>query len=126
MTLEKTHGYFIERRKYPRFKPEGKMYIMHANFGTVSDISMGGLSYIYCSWQDEVPQATPGKGIIFSEGESSLDDIPFVVVSDEVIIKSGLASPEIKKRRIHFNGLTQEQLHKLELFLLANVNVPKV
>ena len=48
-TLNVTMVYqgFNEQRKYPRFKPDTQMFILHSTLGTVKDISIGGLSYTY-------------------------------------------------------------------------------
>jgi len=106
MKAETVQGHFVERRKYPRFKP---------------DIN---------SWKDDPVQSLPDRGTIFSVEEHYLDDIPLFVISDKEIRCSSSTSssilPRIKKRRIRFSGLTEKQLVKLELFLLAYVDVPKV
>lgn len=125
MKLDMSQGCF-ERRKYPRFKPESKIYILHSIFGSVTDISIAGLSYTYYSWKGDSAEAVPKSATIFSIEEHYLDDIPLEVVNDEVIRSSSSILPQIKKRRIRFSGLTEKQLKKLELFLLANVDVPEV
>lgn len=126
MGQEKTHGYFIERRKYPRFKPDSKMYIMHGNFGSVTDISITGLAYIYCSWEGDFMKTLPEKATICGAEEHYLDDIPLVVVGDDAMLSSNQISPKIKKRRICFSDLTENQLTELEFFLLAHADVPEV
>jgi hypothetical protein len=123
---EQERGYFIERRKYPRFTPGKKIYILHANFGSVTDISIGGLSYIYCSWKEDSTETVPDKGTIFNAEEYYLDDIPLVKTGDDIIMNSSSISPQIKKRRIRFSELTEKQVIMLELFLLANVDIPEV
>jgi len=126
INLEKSHGYFIERRKYPRFTPQKKIYILHANFGSVTDIGIGGLSYVYCSWKNKPMETIPDKGTIFNSEEHYLDDIPLIMAGDDIVLSSSSISPQIKKRRLRFSKLTEKQLIMLELFLLANVNIPGV
>ncbi len=126
MKPDVAHEYFGERRKYPRFKPDSKIYILHSIFGSVTDISIAGLSYTYYSWKGDSAEPIPDNGTIFSVDEHYLDDIPLDVVSDEVVRCSSPILPQIKKRRVRFSGLTEKQLLKLELFLLAYVDVPEV
>ncbi len=119
--------HYVERRKYPRFKPCSKIYMLHPIFGSVTDISVSGLACTYFSWKDDSQETSPVKGSIFSVLEHYLDDMPLVVVADDVVQSS--AKPiltEVKKRRMRFSGLTEEQLEELELFLLANVEVPEL
>ena len=118
--------FFMKRRKYPRFQTKSTIHIMHGNFGSVTDIGIGGLSYIYCSWKNKAQQIIPERGTIFGPGKHYLNDIPLIVMSDDIVLNSSSISPEIRKRRIRFSGLTESELIKLELFLLTNVNIPKL
>ena len=54
---------FNEQRKYPRFKPHTKIFILHSTQGTVENIGIGGLSYTYYNLPKEsfkpLPKASP-------------------------------------------------------------------
>ncbi|NOQ47173.1 MAG: hypothetical protein GQ559_10975 [Desulfobulbaceae bacterium] len=119
------HQGFNEQRKYPRFKPDTKIFILHSYLGTVRDIGIGGLSYTYYHWPEESSNPLPKVGTIFSVGKHHLNDIPFTVVADTVVRESYSFFPELKQRRICFSGLTEKQLQRLEQFVLAHAVVPK-
>lgn len=126
-TIDDTMVYqsFNEQRKCPRFKPDTKMFILHSSLGTVKDIGIDGLTYTYYHLPKETSTALPDVGIIFSAGQDYLLDIPFTVVSDTVVRESYSSFPELKQRRIHFDGLTKEHLLRLEQFILTHAIVPQ-
>ena len=115
---------FNEQRRYPRFKPDTKIFILHSTQGTVDDISIGGLSYTYHQLPKETTKPLPDVSTLFSAGKDYLFDIPCTVVADTVIRKSYSFFPELKQRRIRFNELTEKQLQGLELFILSHAIVP--
>ncbi|HEB68726.1 MAG TPA: hypothetical protein ENI88_03785 [Desulfobulbus sp.] len=117
---------FKEQRKYPRFKPDTKIFILHSALGTVKNIGIGGLSYTYYQLAGEAAGALPPKGTIFSAENDYLVDIPFTVVADTVVRKSYSCFPELKQRRIRFSALTGKQLQGLEHFILTHAVVPEV
>lgn len=115
---------FKEQRKYPRFTPDTKIFILHSSLGTVKNIGIGGLTYTYYSLPREASAPLPKNGTIFSAGSDYLVDIPFTVVSDTVVRKSYSCFPELKQRRIRFSELTGNQLQSLEHFILTHAAVP--
>jgi len=117
---------FKEQRKYPRFTPGTKIFILHSSLGTVRNIGIGGLSYTYYHLPRESSKPLPKNGTIFSAGNDYLADIPFTVVADAVVRKSYSCFPELKQRRIRFSALTGKQLQGLEQFILTHAVVPEV
>ncbi len=115
-----------EQRKYPRFTPDTKIFILHASLGTVRNIGIGGLSYTYYHLPTEPFSPLPKNGTIFSAENDYLVDIPFTVVTDRVVRKSYSCFPELKQRRIRFSALTGTQLQGLEQFILTHAVVPEV
>ncbi len=113
-----------EPRKYPRFQPDIKMYILHSTLGTVKDISMDGLSYTYYQVPGTPARSLPKTGTIFSAERGILKDIPFNVVEDTVSLKSAPCLPELKQRQITFNGLSGAQCELLEEFILNHISIP--
>jgi len=111
---------FKEQRKYPRFTPEHKLFILHSTLGTVKNISIGGLAYTYYQFPKQALPPAPKNGTIFSAGNDHLLDIPFTVVSEKVIRKSYSHFPEMKQRRIRFTSLSGKQLQGLEHFILKH------
>ncbi len=120
------HQSFKEQRKYPRFTPDTKIFILHSSLGTVRNIGIGGLSYTYYHLAGEPAEPLPENGTIFSSGNDYLVDIPFTVVADTVVRKSYSCFPELKQRRIRFSALTGKQLQDLEEFILSHAVVPDV
>ncbi len=117
---------FKEQRKYPRFTPGTKIFILHSSLGTVRNIGIGGLSYTYYHLPRESSRPLPQNGTIFSPGNDCFIDIPFTVVADTVVRKSYSCFPEMKQRRIRFSALTGTQLQELEQFILTHAVVPEV
>lgn len=116
---------FNEQRRCPRFKPDTKMFILHPSLGTIKDISIGGLSYTYYHVPKKSSTALPEVGTIFSAKQHYLIDIPLTVVTDTVVRESYSCFPELKQRRIKFSKLTQQQLYRLEQFILTHATVPQ-
>jgi len=114
-----------EQRKYPRYQPDIKMYVLHSTLGTVSNISMNGMSYTYYQLPDDLAKPLPATGTIFSAEGGIIKDIPFTVLADTVKMEPPPCFPELKQRRITFDGLTESQCDKLEKFILNHVIVPK-
>jgi len=125
-TINPTLAYqrFHEQRRYPRFKPDTQIFILHSTQGTVVDIGIGGLSYTYHQLPKETTKPLPEVGTLFSAGKDYLFDIPCTVVTDTVIRKAYSFFPELKQRRICFNELTEKQVQKLELFILTHAIIP--
>ena len=117
---------FNEQRKYPRFKPDTKIFILHSTLGTVQDIGIGGLSYTYYHLPKESSKILPKVGAIFCAANHYLLEVPCAVVSDTVVRNSYSCLPELKQRRISFSGLTQKQLKMLEPFILTHAVVPQL
>jgi hypothetical protein len=116
---------FNEQRKYPRFKPDSKIFILHSSLGEVSDISVNGLSYTYYHLPTPPSKPLPKVGTIFGARMHFLRGVPFTVVGDTVIQESYSCFPALKQCRIHFSRLTGKQLQDLEQFILIHAIVPK-
>jgi hypothetical protein len=114
-----------EQRKYPRFQPDIKMYVLHSTLGMVNNISINGMSYTYYQLPDALAKPLPTTGTIFSAEGGIIKDIPFTVLADTVKMESPPCFPELKQRRITFDGLTESQCDMLEEFILNHVMVPK-
>ena len=117
---------FNEQRKYPRFRPDTKIFIHQSTQGTVENIGIGGLSYTYYHLPKASSEPLPKVSTIFSAEKHKLMDIPCTVVSDRVIMQAYSFFPEIKHRRVRFCELSEEQLQWLEQFILTHATVPEL
>lgn len=113
------------RRRFPRFKPQKEMYVLHYNFGKVVDIGMGGVLFNYVD-KEYLNEQPPEKGILFGYNDHYMDEIPFETVSDIVISNSASSKPVIRQRRINFGDLTAGQIRQLERFILDNASIPQL
>ena len=112
------------RRKFPRFKPKGEMFVLHNNFGKVIDISMRGVLFHYSLDDSFKEEELPESGLLFCYSNSFVDEIPFQAVFDGEVSKSASNNSVIRQRRVVFGDLTAAQVNRLEDFILDNALVP--
>lgn len=109
-----------EQRKYRRFKVRDEsLYILNPNstgLGEIIDISLGGLAFYHVkkqSWSD----STLKMGIMFSDSDVIIDDLPMKTISECAInpIDPGLPdnSTAIWRQSVQFGELTPDQINQL-------------
>ena len=113
---------FNNRRRFPRFKVDGELFVLHRDMGKVQEIGIGGVLFTYVEQlclQGHFPQ----KGILFTEDDFVLE-LPFKMVSD--VYLNHFPSDQIKTRQriIIFEDLAADQLDQLEELILGNVDIP--
>lgn len=108
------------------FSHEKTMYVFHQVFGKVLDFSMSGLLFLYQydqndkeNWHEEMPHT----GVLFPSREDYIYGIPFTVISDgPVSLPNWYGSFALRKRRIAFGCLTENQTEKIERLVLNYVS----
>jgi len=111
------------RRRFPRFKVEGELFVFHLDLGKIQEIGVGGVRFTYTEkvcLQGDYPE----KGVLFTENNDLLVELPFKTVSDTSL--EHLTSDHVKSRQriIIFDDLAEDQLDQLEKFILGNVDIP--
>lgn len=101
------------------------MYVLHREFGRIIDISMGGVRFTYFT-TDSVSADLPVDGMLFTNNDDFLDEIPFLVLTDRVISHLFASKYFMKERKIHFGELTESQTRRLERFILKNAHIPQL
>lgn len=108
------------RRKFPRFKVDTDLFVLHSYFGKVVEIGMGGIVYTYVE-KDNLIDETDKKGVIFNGKDDYLAELPFRTISDAVLYKSPYRKLNIIKRVVVFDELEGDQIEKLEQLIMDNV-----
>lgn len=111
--------------KYPCFTPRREMYVLHREFGRIIDISMGGVRFTYFD-RDFFSAEPPDEGMLFTNTDDYLDEIPFHVVADKTVSHLFASKYFLKERRIRFGEMTANQIRKLERFILKNAHIPQL
>jgi hypothetical protein len=111
--------------KYPCFAPRREMYVLHREFGRVTEISMGGICFTYFD-RDFFSAELPVEGTLFTNTDDYLDEIPFEVISDKTVSLLFASKYFLKERRIRFGELTANQIRQLERFILKNAHIPQL
>ena len=118
-------GYY-NRRRFPRFKVEGELFVLHSDLGQVQEIGIGGLLFTYVE-KTCLQGNCPEKGILFTENNDFVVELPFKTVSDISLdhLPSGHSGQvNIRQRIIIFDDLAVDHLDQLEELILDNVNIP--
>jgi hypothetical protein len=105
---------------YPFFKPRREIYVLHGELGRIVDISMGGIRFTY-SATDHLPAIPPACGMLFTNIDDYLEEIPLRVLSDKTIFHLLDSQYLLKERNASFGDLTEGQVRSLERFILKNV-----
>lgn len=121
--MTKENG-LINRRKFPRFKNVDDVYVLHSDFGKVLEIGMGGMVFTYVD-KDNSKGNFPQRGTIFNRTDDYLVELPFKTISDTVARCSSSGKLNIRKRIIVFEDIKQDQVEKLEQFIVENVTFTK-
>jgi len=110
-----------ERRSDKRFMPHRHVIItFKSNFsmeGQLIDISKNGLSF-WCDKSNSQKDKLFKLNINIAEIKFSLDNIPYIIMSDLESTDDDLLSTGKKKRcRVKFGELMQEQIDQIEYFI---------
>jgi hypothetical protein len=110
------------RRKFPRFKVKGHIFVLHRDMGQVHQIGLGGILFTYVE-KLRLHGDYPEKGILFTETDF-LVELPFKTVSDTYLGHFPSKQLISRQRIVVFNHLAADHLDLLEKLILANVNIP--
>lgn len=116
------------KRHYSRFWIQEYAYVvlrpLSKKFGQVVDISLGGLSFCYPDTDKERSDAYMLD--IFLVGDHFyLDKVPFKTVSERNIeIELPDSSLTLKQCGVKFDGLTAEQIQRLDYLILKYAKTP--
>ncbi len=111
-----TH-FIHERRKHKRFTVnDGAIILTPKNFGSVLDISKGGMRFQYFNWDETI--YSKGKMDVSFYGVIVLTDFPFTLISKEAqgVIDDN-DQPVLKQNRLQFGDLSRSQHNQLKYFL---------
>jgi hypothetical protein len=108
---------------YPFFTPRREIYVLHGELGRIVDISMGGIRFTY-SATDHLPSVPPVRGMLFTNIDDYLDEIPLHVLSDKTVFHLLDSEYLLKERRARFGELTNNLIRRLERFILKNLHIP--
>ncbi len=114
---------YNNRRKFPRFKVDTGLFVIHSDFGKVQEIGIGGLVFHYIE-KDRESETFPATGVLFSQDDDYLVELPFKTISDISVQNSFISRFNLRKRTIIFGELEEEQLSQLETLILNNVVIP--
>ena len=113
------------QRKFPRFSPRHKLYVLHRELGRVVNLGMGGLCFTY--FDDPNRQSPlPQEGLLVTADNHYLEGLPFEVIADLVVIPHYHGKYRVRKRCVRFGELEDEQVEKLENFILENAHIPQL
>lgn len=112
-----------ERRKYPRYKVQTDLFVLHADFGQVVDIGMGGMVFTYIECRNP-NRYRPKIGVLFSRDDDYLVELPLRTLSDRMHQKASCGKPPIRRRTVVFGGLSALQRKRLENFIRQNISGP--
>lgn len=110
------------RRKFPRFKIDKEIFVLHSDFGKVEEIGMGGMAFTYMEKKGPKIDGSK-KGVLFSKKDDYLVELPLRTVSDDLVYLSTPGKPPVRKRVVIFENLKPDQLEQLERFILSNIDV---
>lgn len=119
------HTTKAEYTPYPCFTPRREIYVLHREFGRVTEISMDGVRFSYFD-QAFFSTEPPAKGMLFTNTDEYLDEIPFHVVGDKSISHLFASKHFLKERKVRFGELSANQVRKLERFILKNAHIPQL
>jgi hypothetical protein len=111
----------IERRRHKRFrvKEDGLVFI-GKDTGTIMDISRGGLS-VHCIPLDKESTLPNQLDIFFAQSRFYLPNLPVFLVDDVQFLPNSIFSSfQIKRLRIKFGSLSNEQQARLDEFITLN------
>ena len=111
-----------ERRKHKRYKVKRGAYAVDtARPGLIEEIGLGGMSFRYIE-RKTWPEDNCRLDIVFGEDENlRLDRFPYRVVSEHEISDERFTEVKVvKKRRVAFGDLSDDQVMRLRDFILFN------
>ncbi len=106
-----------ERRVHERFKAmDGGVVLAARNFGSVINISKGGMALRYINWDDT--RSRDGRMDVMMEGNAVINDVPYSEIPDSETYEMGQSRMVVmKQRRIQFGVLTPAQKSQLEHYI---------
>ncbi len=108
-----------ERRKFTRFQVKNRSFALNTKFGPVVDISMDGLTFLHMPYDLDSKESIE-KGMLFAGEKLYCDDLPVTVITDQTV---GDGSARLRRGGLQFGELSQEQLSRLERFIVKGRRV---
>lgn len=114
----------IERRRHKRFRvKDDALVFLGKDSGTIWDISKSGLS-IHCIALDKKPPLPGQLDIFFAQTRFYLPNLPVSLVDDVQMLPSPIFSSfQMKRLRMEFGTLSNEQQARLDEFITLNTVV---
>ena len=110
------------RRKFPRFKTQNELFVLHSDFGRIEEIGIGGMAFTYIEKEGHKNNSR-NRGTLFSKEDDYLIELPVKTISDSIVYPSTSGKSNIRKRVVVFDDLQGEQIDQLERFILNNAVV---
>ena len=124
--MESKPGTFdgIERRRHKRFRVKEDAFVfLGKDTGTIMDISRGGLS-VHCIPLENKSPPPNQLDIFFAQSRFYLPNLPVFLVDDVQFLPNSIFSSfQIKRLRIKFGSLSNEQQARLDEFITLNTVV---
>ena len=109
------------RREQDRFNIKGDAYIYSAStftfVGKVIDISRSGMAFSCMQDDESRPLKIDDLGILLSNRGFITDNLPFQIVSDDIVLHSAVNNIVMKRGSGRFLSLSPEQMSELERFI---------
>jgi hypothetical protein len=111
----------IERRRHKRFRvKEDALVFLGKDTGTIFDISKSGLSIHYFVL-DTKPTLSSQLDIFFAQSRFYLPNLPVSLVDDVQMLPIAIFSSfQMKRLRMKFGSLSNEQQARLDEFITLN------
>ncbi len=110
------------RRKFPRFRTERELFVLHSDFGRIEEIGIGGMAFTYVE-KNGPKNDQRKKGTLFSKEDDYLLELPLKTISDHIVCQSTSGKLNIRKRVVVFDDLERKEVDQLERFILNNANI---
>lgn len=114
-------GRQIEKRAHVRYTlSEGAIALCANHPGHIKDISLGGLAFVSL---EPVESSSAIQTVDILDGQNGffLEQVPCRMLDDTVILNdSPFNTIHMVKRRLQFEGLTETQKTKLQIYLQAH------
>ena len=109
----------LERRGHSRFEVKGHAFTSNSmtQFGQIQDLSMTGFRFVFVD-NGKWPVQSGQLDIDFLEWGGGIENVPCHTVW-EAVLADKITGLTIKERGVVFDTLSDEQVEKLEAFLMS-------
>ncbi len=103
-----------ERRKDPRYRTQGCIFVAGLRIGRIVDISRGGMAFYYAD-RSPWPQTLTTNGSVRCMNEFVIPNLPTKTISDsEMPHNFSKGAMTVRRRSVCFGELTPTQLAMLD------------